>query len=299
MKEHASNQPVLPVGGSGVRLARGSSKAVRDSKAVREEYRQGSWLDEQSDGASATNAVPAATLKQRQEEHDLSLLQLDGWTLAKGWKNRPRLGKTFDLAVKMEDVNRFKERYDRARLRGDGRRGFKFGYHGDGDEGGAQRGHTIPPLDSFGATLAGRGGGVSLAPSTASSYVRRTTSKATLIHDVSYVSSLAGAEKIDTVGKFFAVDRSALLGEKYAVSDVQAILQSIISLPSVRDSHSGSFMVSPTSGRFGPRGQPLLLPRAGSPLERARTITFGFCRRFPRDPQLQRPPPSSPIKARR
>ena len=249
MKEHDDRQPLMP--NSNFRMPRSKKN---------EAYRRGSLMDESVESSIAgAGGRRGGTLKTHRPKHhhreyDLSSFA-EAWTLSKGWKNRPRK-KVGSLS---EDIMAYQKRVQGARAMGKNVKGFEFGYHrsvgqgslcdGDGD---------------------GEKGGLS------SSSLRATS--ASLIRDPSYVSTLKGDEKIKAITKAFFVGKSLTLGEKYDPTNVQDILRR-----NVRESHPRIHtQICTVTTRRGPHG-PILIPRAGSPLANAKSLTFGYCRRFPYD----------------
>jgi len=267
IRDHNSKQPLIPTSNLG--FPRVKTIVHLPDHALR----RGSLMDE-SVGSSAIVMEKKQRGKQVTREYDLSSFAADNWTLAKGWKNRPRRGKVFGKSHQNSDIAAFKKRFEDAREKGDNLRGFRFGYHSSPVK---FRGSSPPPPS--------RGGSAAAMGSTSESLLlRKSSSLASLLHDPSYVGSLRAEQKIETIKKFHLVDNSLIMGEKYNPTDIQEILHR--NLRSVRDETVGLRMASPAGTRNGPQGRPILVPRAGSPLEKARTITFGTCRRFAYDPHL-------------
>ena len=150
----------------------------------------------------------------------------------------------------------YKKRVQDARAMGYNVKGFQFGHHN-----GRHRRHTLPE----GSLCDGDR------------------------NRDSYVSTLKGEEKIKAITKAFFVGKALTLGEKYDPSNIQEILRR-----NMRESPQRiRSLMGSTTTRRGPHG-PILLPRAGSPLANAKSITFGYCRRFQYDrllsPERKFPP---------
>ena len=256
IKAHSQAQPMIPEGGFHV------SRSRPPQRSADAQLRRGSLMDESVGGSIRSenptpSAVATAAAKQAlaaKKMAEMRSYMTESWSMSKGWKHRPRRGKSFGGKIKTEDINRFAQRITEARARGDHIRGFRFGYHRNTEGSPAMRRHSLP---EFGDR--------------SSSVVQHSTS-GSLVKSESLLGT-QGAQKIRTIHKLFNVDKSLLLGEKYHPGDDQSIL---------RDIGRGVEV----SKRLSPQGRPILLPRAGSPLEKARTITFGSCRRFSYDPAV-------------
>lgn len=198
-------------------------------------------------------------------QYDLSSFGVQTWSLSKGWKNRPR-PKLVDDKVMEEDIIKFKRRYESAREKGDNKKGFRFGYHGDE----AKRGHTTPSAASLSASREMFSSSSSL-----------TLTRSAVLNTSSTASSLAGGEvsmagagKIKAI-QFLVEHDHKSIGPRFLYNE-QEIL-------------AGTRQSTPVGNRTLPNGSPILVPRSGSPLERVKTVTFGSCRRFPTDPFLKSP----------
>lgn len=273
IREHNSRgAPRIP--SSDFRLPRVKSATPQDQA----NYQKGSSLD---GGSSVTGSI-SRTMPQKKSKrsYDIASFVTDDWTLAKGWKNRPRAGKKFGDSVKKRDIEAFKMRLMTARARGDGKKGARFG-------------NPTSTGTSFQQSLTGH----SLSESSSDRSITRGSvlSNASRYQDVSFVSSLAGATKVEHVLFAYKHDTSTM-GEKYNPSDVQEIMHR--NLVDMKRGEMGSRLSSPAGSRTSQNKKPILVPRAGSPLEKGRTVTFGYCRRFSYDPTVGKPKAPSAIPRR-
>lgn len=212
--------------------------------------------DSSSRGRKSTN----------RREFDPTSFNLPDWTLAKGWKNRPRK-MTCNREAVMRDTARFRQRlYEARKVSGPG---FRFGVHGD-----AAAHQTLTSYEDK-----------SLGSSSQST-LRRLRHSSSTFNESTDLNSLSGPEKLSCIQ--FQVSMTKYQ-PTYNPADVQGILhRNRRSLPSP---DVAARQASRAGNRTGPGSQPILVPNSSSPLASGKFITFSSCKRFPYDSDfvLRRP----------
>ena len=202
-------------------------------------------------------------------DFDPNSFTLPDWTLARGWKNRPRKVAVDKQGV-ARDIALYKQRLEEAKKSSGP--GFRFGVHGDS-----------APHQAF-ATSYEDGG--SMGSSTTSTLRRlRHTLSSSFDNSTADLNSLSGPDKLSCI--HFRMSTMAKFQPTYNPSDVQGILR--------RNRRSCSPDVaarqaSRAGNRVGPGNQPILVPNSSSPLATGKYITFSACKRFPYDSDLPRRP---------
>ena len=275
-REHQFGKPVIPL--SEFRMPRIKvPKTASNSSIARIHAGPGGVLLEA--GISSIMAGPGAAgpgtgkSKRAGREFDLKSFNIPEWTLAKGWRNRPKK-KVYDKAAVSRDIGLFRRRFDEGRKQSQ-TKGFRFGAHGDSATAAAAAAAAV--VYDEGGSLQGSLGNSS------TSTLRRLRRSLTSFNDSTELNSLSGPDRLACIQFQISMQN---FSRSYHPADVQGILNNNrVGLHSAEVAERQS---SRAGSRIGTGNRPILVPRSGSPLARAKDITFGHCKRFPYNPDIKK-----------